>query len=207
MQSILKSKALLLNNEYRRDSYKLLSECYYLPDAGLVKRLNNLDASRGGLYADIVKYCPKIIDIDSLIIDYTKLFVGPYGLLAPPYGSIYLDNNSRVMGNSTMDARNRYVEEGLDTCLKEAPDHIAIELEFMYFLIFKEIEATKNNDLNNAYRYQEKQRAFLENHLGTWIPEFAGKVEANAQTEFYKNIARITEYCIDNDVNNWTVYI
>jgi TorA maturation chaperone TorD len=205
MQSILKSKALSLNNEYRRDSYKLLSECYYLPDAGLVKRLNTLDTSRGGLYADIVKYCPKIGDIDSLIIDYTKLFVGPYGLLAPPYGSMYLEDNDRVMGNSTMDARNRYAEEGLDICLKEAPDHIAIELEFMYFLIFKEIEATKNNDLNNASRYREKQRAFLENHLGAWIPEFAGKVEANAQTKFYKNIARITEYCIDNDINNWMV--
>ena len=205
MQSILKSKALLLNNEYRRDSYKLLSECYYLPDAGLVKRLNNLDTSGEGLYTDIVKYCPKIIDIDSLIIDYTKLFVGPYGLLAPPYGSIYLENNGRVMGNSTMEARNSYAEEGLDICLKEAPDHIAIELEFMYFLIFKEIEATKNNDLNNTSRYQEKQRAFLENHLYTWIPDFTDKVEANAQTEFYRNIARITKYFIDNDINNRVV--
>ena len=205
MQSILKSKALLLNNEYRRDSYKLLSECYYLPDAGLVKRLNNLDASRGGLYADIVKYCPKISDIDSLIIDYTKLFVGPYGLLAPPYGSMYLEDNGRVMGDSTMEARNRYAEEGLDICLKEAPDHITIELEFMYFLIFKEIEATNNNDLNNTSRYQEKQSAFLENHLGAWVPDFAGKVEANAQTEFYKNIAQVTKSFIDNDINNWVV--
>ncbi len=205
MQSIMKSKALLFNKEYRRDSYKLLSECYYLPDAGLVEKLNNLDTSREGLYADIAKYCPKISGIDSLIIDYTKLFVGPYGLLASPYGSMYLEDNDRVMGNSTMEARNRYAEEGLDIYLKEAPDHIAIELEFMYFLIFKEIEATKNNDLNNASRYREKQRAFLENHLGAWIPEFAGKVEANAQTKFYKNIARITEYCIDNDINNWMV--
>ena len=205
MQSIMKSKALSFNNEYRRDLYKLLSECYYLPDAGLVKKLNNLDTSREGLYTDIVKYCPKISDIDSLIIDYTKLFVGPYGLLAPPYGSMYLEDNDRVMGNSTMDAKNSYAEEGLDICLKEAPDHIAIELEFMYFLIFKEIEATKNNDINNTSRYQEKQSAFLENHLGAWVPDFAGKVEANAQTEFYKNIAQVTKYFIDNDINNWVV--
>ena len=205
MQSILKSKALLLNNGYRRDLYKLLSECYYLPDAEFVNKLNNLDTSGEGLYADIAKYCPKIGDIDSLIMDYTKLFVGPYGILAPPYGSLYLEDSDRIMGNSTIDARNRYAEEELDVCLKEAPDHIAIELEYMYFLIFKEIEATNNSELNNASRYQEKQRAFLENHLGTWITDFTGKVEANAKTKFYKNIARITEYCIDNDVNNLVV--
>jgi TorA maturation chaperone TorD len=205
MQNILESKAMLLNNEYRRDLYKILSACYYLPDAELLNKLNNLDASRGGLYADIAKCCPKISDIDSLIIDYTKLFVGPYGLLAPPYGSMYLEDNDRVMGNSTMEVRNRYAEEGLDVCLKEAPDHITIELEFMYFLIFKELEATKINDLDNISRYQEKQRAFLENHLGAWVPDFTDKIEANSQTGFYKNIARITKYFIDSDINNRVV--
>ncbi|MFC1866443.1 molecular chaperone, partial [Chloroflexota bacterium] len=145
METVSDSKAIQLDNEYRRDLYKLLSECYYLPDAGLVNKLNNLDASGAGYCANIGKYCPKIEDIDSLAIDYTKLFVGPYGLLAPPYGSLYLDASDRIMGDSTMDVRNRYAEEGLDICLKEAPDHIAIEMEFMYFLIFKEIEAINNN--------------------------------------------------------------
>jgi len=205
MQSIMKSEAAIISNEYRRDSYKLLSACYYLPDAELLNKLNNLDTSTEGLHADIAKYCPKISDLDSLIIDYTKLFVGPYGLLAPPYGSMYLEDNDRVMGNSTMEIRNRYAEEGLDICLKEVPDHIAIELEFMYFLIFKELEATKVNDLDNISRYQKKQRAFLENHLGAWVPDFTDRIEVNAQTKFYKNIARITKYLVDNDINNRVV--
>ena len=203
MKSILESKAHSFGNEYRRDLYKLLSECYYLPDAELLNKLNKLDSSNEEYYVDIVKHCPKIEDIDSLVIDYTKLFIGPYGLLAPPYGSMYLEDNDRVMGDSTMEARNRYAEEGLDICLKEVPDHITIEMEFMYFLIFKEIEATKNNDSNNTSRYQEKQRSFLKNHLGAWIAEFACKVEANAQTEFYKDIARATKNLIDNDISNW----
>ena len=199
---MVKSKAILFHNEYRRDSYKFLSECYYLPDEGLVKTLNNLNASRGGLYLDIAKHCPGMSDIDSLIIDYSKLFVGPYGLLAPPYGSVYLEDTDRVMGNSTADVRKKYSEEGLDISLKEAPDHIAIELEFMYFLVFKEIEATKNHDLSNTTRYKEKQRAFLETHLGVWVSDFASKVEASAQTEFYKYLARVTKSFVTNDVNN-----
>jgi TorA maturation chaperone TorD len=118
---------------------------------------------------------------------------------------MYLDDKDRVMGKSTMEVKNRYAEEGLDICLKEVPDHIAIELEFMYFLIFKELEATKVNDFDNASRYQEKQRTFLENHLGAWVPDFTDKIEANSQTEFYKNIARITKYFIDSDINNRVV--
>jgi TorA maturation chaperone TorD len=205
MQSILKSKAQLLDNEYRRDLYKLLSECYYLPDVEFVNKLHNLDTSRGEWYADIAKCCPKIGDIDSLIKDYTKLFVGPYGILAPPYGSLYLEDSDRVMGSSTLDAIRCYKEEGLDVCLKEAPDHIAIELEYMYFLIFKELEATKNNDFESVSQYQEKQRTFLNNHLGAWIPDFTDKIEANAQTEFYKIIARITKNLIEKDTNNQVV--
>ncbi|MBM2831889.1 MAG: torD6, partial [Dehalococcoidia bacterium] len=41
------------------------------------------------------------------------LFVGPYRLLAPPYWSAYLEDARVVMGDSTMDVKNRYREEGL----------------------------------------------------------------------------------------------
>ena len=190
----------LPQEEFRRDSYKLLSECYYLPDEKLIKILNGLEKSQGELYLEIVKTIPGISDIESLKIDYSRLFVGPYGLLAPPYGSMYLEDTRRVMGNSTMDVRNKYEEEGLDISLKEAPDHIAIELEFMYFLIFKEIETIKNSDPENTASYLKKQKVFLETHLGMWVSEFADNVEANAQTEFYKNLAQLTKSFIKKDL-------
>ena len=82
--------------------YKILSECFYPPEA------------------------------ESLKSDFSRLFIGPFKLLAPPYGSIYLDGNSCLMGASTMEVRQLYRNEGLNPVIKEAPDHIAIELEFMY---------------------------------------------------------------------------
>jgi TorA maturation chaperone TorD len=198
----LKSKAELSHNEYRRDSYKLLSDCYYLPDEALIENLSGLDTKMGEVFSDIVRHCPRISDIDSLAVDYSKLFVGPYGLLAPPYGSVYLEDESRVMGNSTVDVRNKYGEEGLDISLKEAPDHIAMELEFMYFLIFKQVEAIRNSNSGNAASYPRKQKAFLETHLGIWVSEFADNVEANAQTEFYKNLARFTKLFVKKDLKS-----
>ena len=198
----IKSKAELSHEEYRRDSYKLLSECYYLPDKGLIESLSGLDTKKGQIFSNLAKHCPRISDIDSLTVDYSKLFVGPYELLAPPYGSVYLEDKSRVMGNSTVDVKKRYAEEGLNIGLKEAPDRIAIELEFMYFLIFKEVEAIRISDSRTAASYLKKQKAFLEAHLGVWVSEFAYNVEANAQTAFYKNLARITKSFIRKEIEN-----
>lgn len=195
-------KELLPHEEYRRDSYKLLSECYYLPDEKLIKILGGLEKSQGELHSEIAETIPGISDVESLKIDYSKLFVGPYGLLAPPYGSMYLEDTRMVMSNSTMDVRNKYEEEGLDISLKEAPDHIAIELEFIYFLIFKEIEAIRSSDSGNTVRYLEKQKVFLETHLGVWVSEFADNVEANARTEFYRNLARLTKSFVKKDLKS-----
>lgn len=199
LKSMITPEAQSSLNEYRRDAYKLLAECYHLPDEGLVITLSNLDASGGGLFLDLEKHRPKASDINSLLIDYTKLFLGPYGALASPYGSVYLENMNRVMGNSTVDVQNKYAEEGLDVNLKEVPDHIAIELEYMYFLVFKEIEAAKNQDPGTTACYQQKQRAFLETHLGAWVFDFTSRVEANARTDFYKILARVTESFVKND--------
>lgn len=195
-------KEFLFHEEYRGDLYKLLSECYYLPDEELIKTLNSLKKLRGGLYLEITKNIPRMSDVESLKIDYSKLFVGPYGLLAPPYGSLYLEDSGRIMGNSAMDVRNRYREEGLDIGLKEAPDHIVTELEFMYFLIFKEVEAIRNSDFGSAVSYLKKQKAFLETHLGIWVSEFADNVETNAQTKFYKNLAQLTKSFVKKDLKS-----
>ncbi len=201
----MKSRAELSQKEYRRDSYKLLSECYYLPDKELLGNLSSLDTKKGQVFSILAKHRPGISDIDSLTVDYSKLFVGPYELLAPPYGSVYLEDKSRVMGDSTVDVNKRYAEEGLDICVKEAPDHIAMELEFMYFLIFREVEAVKISDSRAAAGYQEKQKAFLETHLGIWVSEFAYNVEANAQTTFYKHLARITRSFIREELENMSL--
>jgi TorA maturation chaperone TorD len=190
----------LSHEEYRGDSYKLLSECYYPPDEELIRMLIGLDRSRGGLYSEITRKVPGISDVDLLKIDYSKLFIGPYGMLAPPYGSIYLESPGTVMGDSTMDIKKRYREEGLDICLKEVPDHIAIELEFMYFLVFKEVNAIRNHESASTASYLEKQKDFLESHLGVWVFEFADKVAANAQSDFYRDLAGLTKSFVTRDL-------
>jgi TorA maturation chaperone TorD len=113
---------------------------------------------------------------------------------AAPYGSVYLESERKMMGDSTLDVRNRYREAGLDTAknFKDAPDHITAELEFMYYLIFKEIEAFSNSDTETAIDFIEKQKSFLEIHLMAWVPEFAKSIIESAENPFYMNLAKAT---------------
>ncbi len=196
----MEREEFLRHEEVRCESYRLLAQCYYLPDKELVEALEHSEElaqwrrpeGDGNTWTDS--------DIDSLKVDYTRLFMGPYQSLASPYGSVYLEKARKVMGDSTVDARQRYKEAGLDVSLKEAPDHVAIELEFMYYLVYREVEAIINDNETNIALYRKKQKDFLQNHLGKWVSEFTDNISANTEIVFYQDIARITKSLITEDL-------
>ncbi|MEK7353835.1 MAG: molecular chaperone TorD family protein [Chloroflexota bacterium] len=182
----------------RAACYKLLSECYYLPDAGLLETINNPDKAVCSLCSEMAGIAGPD-DIEPLQVDYSRLFVGPYGLLASPYGSMYLEN-LKLFGDSTVDVSRRYAKEGLSINIKEVPDHIAVELEFMYFLIHKEVEAALKGNSSQAVDYIRKQRDFLEVHLSRWVDDFTARIASNAETVFYKKLAILTKTFVEGDV-------
>ena len=193
----------LVNHESSRmTAFQILSDCFFLPDPGLSEKLEDLEFNMTNvcetavpLIQNMRKEFKACADLEPLKVDFAKLFVGPYQLSAAPYGSVYLEGERKMMGNSTLDAKNRYRKAGLDTAInfKDAPDHIAVELEFMHFLIFKEMEAIDLGDDNSVIIYLLNQQSFLNHHLGAWVSEFTDKVANNAKTSFYQNLARATE--------------
>jgi TorA maturation chaperone TorD len=116
---------------------------------------------------------------------------------------VYLDGKREVMGDSTVVVRGIYRRAGVDISedFHDAPDHIAAELEFMYFLIFKEVEALGESDVGRAIGFLDQQRAFLRDYLLAWVPEFTEKVEEVAETEFYKNLARATRAFLEENLD------
>ncbi|SJZ89467.1 TorD/DmsD family molecular chaperone [Selenihalanaerobacter shriftii] len=201
---------ILSLQEARENTYKLLSTLFYLPEKDLFESqvLDNLVVSTEVISDDLMEYAislqkegEKISNIEDLKVEYSRLFVGPFDLIAPPYGSIYLEKERKVMGDSTVDVLNKYKEVGLKVAddFKDAPDHIIMELEFLYFLTFNQIEAINSSDFTSALQYLEIQREFLDNHLGVWISEFTKRVSNNANTEFYKSLVNITKNFIIKD--------
>lgn len=187
----------ILHEERRGDCYRFLAACFYLPQKDLFAQEDLFENLRKSLEP----VCPEAARLsigmreaflrssdDDLSAEYARLFVGPYKLRAPPYGSVYLDKGRRVMGDSTMEVMSFYREEGLsiDDAFKELPDHICAELEFMYYLIHKELEALNNSDTNKALEYKEKQDLFLNRFLRRWVPLFCEETREGTNSEFYR---------------------
>lgn len=177
--------------------YKFFAECFYFPEG---KQLEIIKSYHCKLPKNLSDLLDSIEDENELQIDFSRLFVGPFKVLSPPYGSIYLEEGKTTQGESTLDVIRLYQEDDLQVDLKESADHIAIELEFMYYLISKEIEAIEKNDIENASLYLNKQYSFIQRHLSQWIPEFTESICANAKEEFYKKIAIALNLMIEDKI-------
>ena len=198
----METENLVKHESSRMTAFQILSDCFFLPDPGLSEKLEDLEFNMTNVCETAVPLIQNMrkefkagADLEPLKVDFAKLFVGPYQLSAAPYGSVYLEDERKMMGNSTLDVRERYRDAGLDTAktFKDAPDHISAELEFMHYLIYKEIEAFANSDIEMAIAFIQRQKSFLEDHLMAWVPEFAKSIIEHARNPFYTNLARATE--------------
>lgn len=193
---------LILRETARMDVYKGLSDCYYIPEMDLITRLKKMERQLAFLGSEalastvlIRSELQRTENIEELRREFARLFIGPYRLLAPPYGSIYLDGERKIMGDSTVDARKRYLESGLSISetFKDAPDHIAAELEFMYVVIFSEIDAMRSEETETVCGHLTRQKSFLQDHIGAWVSDFSGRVMRHAEKDFYRNLAYVTQ--------------
>jgi len=185
------------------DCFKLLAACFYEPDRemflqeqlcdNLVSQLAACgyvpaaEAARGMLVA------LSEASNEELKIEYARLFVGPFELVAPPYGSVYLEERKRLMGDSTVAVQKMYQQAGLSLEVKEAPDHIALELEFMHYLCLAESEARAKRQNKEAQRLNKMQTEFMTRLLGSWIPPFCENIRQGTDKGFYVNLADCLE--------------
>lgn len=78
----------------------------------------------------------------------------------------------------------------LDGSVRERPDHIAVELEFMQILALKEAYAMETGIHEHNEICVDAQAKFLQDHLGRWIGLFAQSVAHNATDSLYVPFAQ-----------------
>ncbi|MCX8118463.1 MAG: molecular chaperone TorD family protein [Desulfobacterota bacterium] len=178
------------------EAYRLFSACFCLPrrewflQEGLFKNLATVLSEICNEAVPFVSEMERSLletSEEELRVEYARLFVGPYELKAPPYGSVYLDGERRLMGDSTLEVLRQYEEAGLvlEEGLKEPPDHIAIELEFMYYLLYKEAEAREDSEREKANAFRETRERFFKKLLNPWVPIFCEKIKESTDHPFY----------------------
>ena len=88
----------------RGNIYRLLAECYRYPSIELCNQLEFLAKETQclepglGIRGKELKNSFDALEsgLAQLGIAFSKLFVGPFELIAAPYGSVYLDENRRT---------------------------------------------------------------------------------------------------------------
>ncbi len=184
----------------RSDGYRLLSAFFHPPDRDellrdrtcleLAEVLQDLHPDTGAAaHAEALHGALADVDALDLRIDHAALFVGPFALRAPPYGSIYLEGGHTLIGDTTLAAAARYAMAGLTVTLHEPADHIAVELEFMHYLAALGAKALERGDRDEAARLAGEARGFLTEHVGAWAPRFCEAVKQGAETRFYRTLA------------------
>jgi TorA maturation chaperone TorD len=186
----------------RADLARLLAACYYEPGPEFAEErvfdaMRDAAASVDPALADVAERVGRGFAAtagDELLVDYTRLFLGPVDTLAKPYGSVWLDVDAPLMGDSTMAVLQHYEDAGfeVDEGFRDLPDHIAVELEFLYVLLFREAEARLRHDAETLAGLTRMRLRFLAEHLGAWIAQFAAAVDTGAQTPYYRDLAELT---------------
>ena len=80
------------------------------------------------------------------------------------------------MGKVSQKVEAMYRDACMIVDVPEAPDHVAIEFEFLHFLCSQE-------------RFKEEQ-TFLQ-HFNSWYPQFQNKIEASGVGSFYPALSSL----------------
>jgi TorA maturation chaperone TorD len=193
----------------REDAYRLLAACFYPPSAELFEEnccttlaaLLEPASPEAARFAADAAVAGGNCSLDSLAVEHARLFIGPFQLVAPPYGSIYLDDAKTVMGDSTARVAAFYHACGLVLAddFHELPDHFAVELEFMSWLAFKQREAEVSGDKAEEGRVAGLQKEFLGRFLMPWLAPFTSAIITDDEVPFYQAIARCAAAYITAD--------
>lgn len=89
----------------------------------------------------------------------------------------------------------------LGGAVRERPDHVAVELEFMHILALKEAYALETGISEHVEICVEAQGKFLQDHLGRWVGLFAQSVAHNAPDSLYVALAQFTAAFVQADAH------
>jgi TorA maturation chaperone TorD len=205
--------------ETKATLYSLLAKAMNYPDDKLADAIANgefaealagalEDLGQGSIASDVRQFGRdmrrKPIKRESLLLelekDYTWMFFASKPRAAYLFESVYREG--KLLQDSTFEIAGLYRDAGLvlNEDFRLPPDHIAVELEFLSFLFFKELEGSKKEKQEVVAYARELQAAVVDRHLRLFARNVAERLTQHAKTPFYKTVARVLGTLFSQDV-------
>lgn len=129
---------------------------------------------------------------DFLEETYIRLFINTRGgISAPLYHSCYPesgqeDTTPAIMGETAVLMKQRFESKGLSIAdtISEPPDHLSIEIEYLYFLLQNGWEKQNTEYLTEAV-------SFAETFMLPWISLLCVRLSGEQDSAFYSHAAEI----------------
>jgi TorA maturation chaperone TorD len=130
----------------------------------------------------------------ALAAEHQRVFGLTQSRECPPFETEYHANREPFFRSQQMaDVAGFYRAFGLlhGQRQPERPDHLALELEFMAFLLMKQrlAEEGPEADSDAAAVCADAQRTFFRDHLSWWLPAFATGLRRKAEQDYYAALA------------------
>ncbi|MFQ5996655.1 MAG: molecular chaperone [Dehalococcoidales bacterium] len=199
---------------WRQLVYRLFSSTLLYPDEGRLKTITAVTASlhkqsdsavRFSFFPQWQRLLTSLADLPNhhtLEEKYVRVFMhSPEGAPCLPYESVYVDPGGQAAGWIVAMLEREYAAAGLaiSPSLKDLPDHVAVELEFMASLCRQEADAWNRKVLKEGVQTLECQANFLDRHLSRWLPEWARQVTIADGEGIYSVVAETARAFISHD--------
>lgn len=112
---------------------------------------------------------------------YVRLFISAKGgIVAPLYESCYEFEGAPLMGKAATEMKERFETKELSVAdtIQEPPDHISIELEYLYFLLNEGWRDRDNGLIVEASN-------FVTQKMLSWVSKFESSLSAEKECSFY----------------------
>jgi len=136
-------------------------------------------------------------DLKTLINEYYNVdFANLFVMHLVPYESFYAREDQMIESGGVNPVLELYNALDFRVKLSEArvvsPDHIGVELEFMYMLNVALKKALEAEDAEGVCELLQIQHGFLKDHLLEWAPMFLINAKRESRTPLYHDGSELT---------------
>lgn len=199
----------------RSEMYRLLAHSFTFPSAEFFQALISGEyretvramigaapfaAHRSELEHALLQLCLSGADFDQFCAEYIRLFEVGAAQGKPPcplYGGEYT-LRPRLDVMEELVRFYSYFDLALSDSDRELPDHVAVELEFMHYLAFREDRALATGLDTSPFR--RAQADFIERHPGRWIPLMRERLEAEAPLACFHGLVELAAEILRADL-------